>query len=1394
MSASLLIADRFEVADLEKDLLGRGGMGSVYRATETQTGARVAVKALDPRVVARAPEILERFVREGQALRQLNHPNIVKMVAAVEEDGQHYLVLEFVEGGSLQDLLDAQGPMPSARVIEIALDLADALTRAHRLGIIHRDLKPGNVLLAEDGTPRLTDFGTAHVSDSPRLTQADILVGTVDYLSPEACNGEQLDERADIWAFGVLLFEMLSGEPPFQGDHLMAVLTAILTQDVPDLAALCPDAPEALIDLVYRMLERDRQQRIPSVRLVGAELEAIWKGQEILTPKQPTPAERQRVPPLEPLPLPSFLDEAVLSERPVFVARDVELSRLDGFLNAALAGQGQVAFVLGESGQGKTALVREFAWRAQAAHPELLVASGNCSAQTGVGDPYLPFREILCLLTGDVEGRWAAGAMTSEQARRLWNNLPLAVRALAETGPDLVDLFVPGTTLVKHAEAFASQPDAVGGLSRLKELVHRKGATSGEASLEQAALFEQYTRVLQVLARQAPLLLVLDDLQWVDSSSANLLFHLGRRIDRSRILIVGAYRPDEVFLRSRSADPGAREHHPLDPVVNEFKRYFGDIEVDLGQAEGQQFVEAMLDSEPNRLSNAFRQTLYRQTRGHPLFTVELLREMQERRDLLQDETGHWVEGAALNWDALPARVEAVIAQRISWLTETVREALRVASVEGETFAAEVVARVLGSDEREVVRQLSRAEREHRLVSAQGTRRVNGQRLSLYRFRHILFQKYLYNSLSEGERAYLHEDVGLTLEELYGTSAQAIAADSPRLARHFLEAGLFEKAVGYLIQAGDRARALYAHQEAADGYLQAVAILRERGLDEQAVRTLLKLGLVYTADFEPEKARAAYDKAFALWQPLQASQDAAGPQAPPAVLRFAVEEPLTLDPAMVTDDISSLMATQLFTGLLRVGRDNNVLPALATRWEVLDQGTRYIFHLRKGLRWNDGSPLTASDFEYTWKRNLDPSTATPMAHQLYVIKNARAFGEGESDAPDEVGVTALDDNILEVRLEGPTAYLPYLLACPIAYPLSRRALATHGPAWSEPENLVSNGAYELVAWDRGQRLVLSRNRFYHGRSPGNVERVEGTVFAEIELALQAYAGNLVDAVSMFLAGPATVGQARAAYGQELVSIPSPITLYLAFRTDYPPFDDVRARRAFVNAVDREALVREAFHNQRLPALGGFVPPGIPGHSPGIGLGYDPEQARRLLAQAGYPEGDGFPEITWLVPAGPGGERVIAYLRSAWSKNLNLDVEAQGLAWEKLQDRIERDPSHIMLSGWSADFPDPHCMLHTFFHSKEGFNRVRWHHPRLDELLEEAARVTDQARRLELYGEADRILVAQEAVVMPLTYGLLGGILVKPWVSLPSSPSYSLRLDHLLVTRPSSDTMNPFTDSP
>jgi oligopeptide transport system substrate-binding protein len=275
-------------------------------------------------------------------------------------------------------------------------------------------------------------------------------------------------------------------------------------------------------------------------------------------------------------------------------------------------------------------------------------------------------------------------------------------------------------------------------------------------------------------------------------------------------------------------------------------------------------------------------------------------------------------------------------------------------------------------------------------------------------------------------------------------------------------------------------------------------------------------------------------------------------------------------------------------------------------------------------------------------------------------------------------------------------------------------------------------------------------------------------------LEAYASDDLDVVSMIGSDPGTIARARAAHGSELLFTPQLSTVHLAFLVDREPFDDVRVRQAFVHAVDRERLVSEAWGGQYRPAIGGFVPPGMPGHSSDIGLAYDPERACRLLAEAGYAGGESFPSVRLSYSGGPGPEPVIPFLQEAWHKTLGLHVGAVNVKWEDLVER--RGPAGLVLCGWRADYPDPDDMLRVTFHSTEGLNTPGWHYARFDCLVEEAARVADQGRRMVLYREADRILVAEEAVVMPLGYAR-GRILAKPWVTVPQVPPALVRLKHV-----------------
>lgn len=263
---------------IHKELLAVGGMGEVYKGVLAETGQTVVIKQIKSELIAAHPELLLRFQREAESLRQLNHPNIVKILATIADPKEPAIILEYVPGGSLRELLDQQGALPISQLLRFSLDLADALTRAHRLNIVHRDLKPANILLDTDGSVRLTDFGIAYLaSQEQRLTQTGAIMGTAAYLSPEACLGEEIDTRSDIWAFGVILIEMLTGKNPFAGSSFTATVATIIHKPLPDLRPHRPDAPLDLINLIQQMLKKNRDERINSSRQIAAALEQIQR-------------------------------------------------------------------------------------------------------------------------------------------------------------------------------------------------------------------------------------------------------------------------------------------------------------------------------------------------------------------------------------------------------------------------------------------------------------------------------------------------------------------------------------------------------------------------------------------------------------------------------------------------------------------------------------------------------------------------------------------------------------------------------------------------------------------------------------------------------------------------------------------------------------------------------------------------------------------------------------------------------------------------------------------------------------------------------------------------------------------------------------------------------------
>jgi len=546
----------------------------------------------------------------------------------------------------------------------------------------------------------------------------------------------------------------------------------------------------------------------------------LWTGATQAEPQQERPAiEAQDVKMAQLADIPSHLP----SQHTPFFGRERELGRLADFLARSRASQVQAVFISGDPGCGKTALMTAFAQKAMQAYSDLVVVQGNCNAFSGVGDPYLPFREVLNQLTGDVTGQYAAIPISNQQAQRLWARSPGVIQQLVQHSYYLVDRMIPGDALLGRAKTL-SQGDT-GWLNTLQDAIDRARAISSE--LPRSALLEQYASLLRVLGDDSPVLLLLDDLQWVDQSSLHLLAYLSQRLQGARVCLVCAFRPEEVTL------PRDGERHPLVPILNDFKRRFGEITIDLQKTNdqtGRLFLDALLDSEPNQLGLDFRDRFFERTQGHPLFTVELLRAMQNRGDLVRDPDRGWVEGQVLRWDHLPTRVEAVIAERVDRLDDHLRGILAVASIEGEVFTTQVIAQVEGLSERTLYRALTQELAvQHQLVRETGDVLVGGQYLGRYRFAHALFQEYFYQGLGTGERRLLHGEVATALETLYIGQTNRILAE---LAHHFIEAGWIEQAIIYLQKAGDAASAQYANDEAVSFYSQALELVPKADLGTQ----------------------------------------------------------------------------------------------------------------------------------------------------------------------------------------------------------------------------------------------------------------------------------------------------------------------------------------------------------------------------------------------------------------------------------------------------------------------------------------------------------------------------------------------------------------------------------
>jgi oligopeptide transport system substrate-binding protein len=465
------------------------------------------------------------------------------------------------------------------------------------------------------------------------------------------------------------------------------------------------------------------------------------------------------------------------------------------------------------------------------------------------------------------------------------------------------------------------------------------------------------------------------------------------------------------------------------------------------------------------------------------------------------------------------------------------------------------------------------------------------------------------------------------------------------------------------------------------------------------------------------------------------------------------EPESLDPAIVTGMSEMRITKALFEGLLRLdGTNGRPVPALAEHWDVSADGKVYTFHLRTNAIWSTGEPITTADVVYSWRRALNPATAADYAGQLFYIKNAEEYYTGKIKDPGQIGIHALDAYTLRVELNYPLAFFLDLCCFPTLAVVPRQAIEKYGDRWLTARPLPSSGPYELVAWRLNDKVRLRRNPRYWDAAKTQNELVDLLPVGSPNTSLNLYETGVADIIWDKDLVPVELMDVLMKR-PDFHNFGFLGTYFYRFNVTHKPLDDPRVRQAFALATDKARIIKKlTFGGEK--AAEHFVPDGVANYESPAGLPFNPEAARELLAQAGYPGGAGFPHLQYsFYSSSSGGAKIqgklAVELQEMWRNELGVEIELRQIerkVFMTTQSRLDYD---LSASSWVGDYNDANTFLDLFM-SNSGNNRTGWKSARYDGLVREANMQTDLHRRAELFQQAERLLIAEDAPIVPVYF--------------------------------------------